>query len=287
MQYREQVTDLIRRRRSWRSYSNEAVSADQIGQINSFIESLDPPPFGTALRFSLVDAHVPDKKRMPGTYGVIKGARNILAGAMKRSPMDYEDFGYSFESIILFCTQLGLGTCWMGGTFNRSLFGLKIGVGPDEIIPAVSPVGKPLAARSVLDSFFALSAGSKDRKAFIERFFGNNLLSPMDEKQAGKYREALEMVRLAPSAMNKQPWRVVLKDGCFHFFLARTAGYSTIFSEVDLQRMDIGIAMFHFEAATRQLNLTGSWQKMDDSHGIFCPRGVEYRVSWVLPQGTQ
>lgn len=282
MQYREQVTDLIRRRRSWRSYSNEAVSAEQVGQINSFIESLGPPPFGTALRFALVDAHVPDKKRMPGTYGVIKGAGNILVGALKHSPMDFEDYGYSFESIILFCTQLGLGTCWMGGTFNRSLFGLKIGIASDEIIPAVSPVGKPLAARSILDSLFALSAGSKDRKAFGERFFANNLLSPLDGEQAGKYREALEMVRLAPSAMNKQPWRVVFKDGCFHFFLARTSGYSKIFSEVDLQRIDLGIAMFHFESTARQLHLPGAWQKMDDSHGIFCPRGVEYLVSWVL-----
>ncbi len=282
MQYREPVTDLIRRRRSWRSYSDEAVSADQMGQISSFIESLDPPPFGTRLRFSLVEAHLPEKKHMPGTYGVVKGARNILVGALKPSPMDFEDFGYSFEAIILFCTQLGLGTCWMGGTFNRSLFGRKIDLGPDEVIPAVSPVGKPLAARSVLDSLFALSAGSKDRKAFSERFFINSLLSPLNEEQAGRYREALEMVRLAPSATNRQPWRVVLKDGSHHFFLARTTGYSRIFSGVDLQRVDMGIAMFHFEAAARQLNLPGKWQKLDESHGIFCPRGVEYRASWVV-----
>lgn len=279
--YNEPVTDLIRRRKSWRSYREEPLSPDQAGQIRDFIKSIDPPPFGTSLRFELVDAHLPEKKRMPGTYGVIKGARHILVGAMKPSPMDFEDFGYSFESIILLCTQLGLGTCWMGGTFNRTLFGLLIGLKDGEIIPAVSPVGHPASSRFLLDSIFALSAGSRSRRSFGEMFFSKDFSSPMDASQAGEYGQALEMVRLAPSAMNKQPWRIVAAGGCFHFFLARSTMYRKIFPDVDLQRIDMGIAMFHFESTALASGLAGSWQRMDASHGIRPPRGDEYRVSWV------
>lgn len=282
--YREPVTDLIRRRRSWRSYLERPLSPEQIGQINRFIESMDPPPFGANLRFGLFDAHLPEKKRMPGTYGVIKGAEHILIGAMKPSPMDFEDFGYSFESIILFCTQLGLGTCWMGGTFKRTLFGLLIGLRDGETIPAVSPVGEPASSRSLLDSLFALSAGSKNRKPFSELFFSRDFSTPMSEQQAGEYAQALEMVRLAPSATNKQPWRIVAAGDSFHFFLARSAVYKTIFFEADLQRIDMGIAMFHFESAARASGLAGSWQRRDASHGILLPRNVEYRASWVAPQ---
>ncbi|HQG30687.1 MAG TPA: nitroreductase family protein [Deltaproteobacteria bacterium] len=279
--YHEQVTDLIRRRRSWRSYLERPLSPGQIGQINRFIESMDPPPFGTNLRFGLVDAHLPEKKRMPGTYGIIKGARHILVGAMTSSPMDFEDFGYSFESIILFCTELGLGTCWMGGTFNRTLFGLLIGLKDGETIPAVSPVGEPASSRSLLDSLFVLSAGSKSRKPFPELFFSRDFSTPMSEPQAGEYAQALEMVRLAPSAANKQPWRIVAAGDSFHFFLARSTAYRKIFPEADLQRIDMGIAMFHFESAARASGLAGSWQRMDASHGICLPRNVEYRISWV------
>ncbi len=43
---------------------------------------------------------------MPGTYGVIKGAGVFLVGAMERGHRDMEDFGYLFEQIILFATEL-------------------------------------------------------------------------------------------------------------------------------------------------------------------------------------
>lgn len=279
--YDEPVTDLVRRRKSWRSYREEALSPEQIERINRFIESIDPPPFETSVRFGLFDAHLPEKRRMPGTYGIIKGARHILVGAMDPSPMDFEDFGYSLESIILFCTQLGLGTCWMGGTFNRTLFGLLIGLKDREVIPAVSPVGHPASSRSLLDSLFVLSAGSKNRKPFRELFFYESFSNPMDESLAGQFAHVFEMVRLAPSAMNKQPWRIVAAGGSFHFFLARSAGYKRIFTEADLQRIDMGIAMFHFESAARDSGLAGSWQRMEASHGIRPPQGFEYRASWA------
>lgn len=279
--YDEPVTDLIRRRRSWRSYLDEPLPPEQTVQINRFVESLDSPPFGTGVRFGLVDAHLPEKKRMPGTYGVVKGARHILIGAMKSSPMGFEDFGYSFESIILFCTQLGLGTCWMGGTFNRSHFGALFGLKDGEVIPAVSPVGHPASSRTILDSLFVLGAGSRGRKPFGELFFSKDFSNPLGEPQAGSYAQVLEMVRLAPSAGNKQPWRIVAAGSSFHFFLARSALYGKIFPEADLQRIDMGIAMFHFESAARASGLAGSWQRMDPSPGIHHPPHVEYRLSWI------
>ncbi len=36
--------------------------------------------------------------------------------------------------------------------------------------------------------------------------------------------EILEMVRWAPSAVNKQPWRIVYKDGTYHFYEKKDAG---------------------------------------------------------------
>jgi len=72
------------------------------------------------------------------------------------------------------------------------------------------------------------------------------------------------MVRRAPSASNKQPWRIVRdRDrGNFHFILERTKNYYRNWKIVgmeDLQRVDMGIAMHHFEAAAAELKLKGSW----------------------------
>jgi nitroreductase len=267
---------------SWRSYRDIPLKPEDKGRIEEFITSMAPPPFGTRVRLAIADSHLPGKQRMPGTYGIIKGARTILVGALTPSPMGEEDFGWAFEAAILCCTSLGLGTCWMGGTMDRGLFGRLIGLDAGELIPAVSPVGVMESSRTIVDSLFALGAGSRKRKPFSELFFTKGFSTPMDESSAGEYAEVLRMVRLAPSSTNRQPWRVVSRDGCFHFFLARTAGYKAISPQVvDLQRVDMGIAMLHFEVTARQLGLEGSWSRRDGTHGVTSPAGVEYRFSWT------
>ncbi len=279
--YTEPVTELIRRRKSWRSYRREHLADDLKDRIQGFIDSLDAPPFGSTLRFRLVDSPVPEKTRTPGTYGVIRGARHTLVGVARPSPAAWEDFGYSFESIILFCTGLGLGTCWMGGTFSRDYYGRAVDLTPDEVIPAVSPVGYVAGKRSILDSLFVMGAGSKNRKPFAELFFRDDFSTPFDPAGAGAYGEALEMVRLAPSASNRQPWRVVVTETGVHFFLSRTPGYRRLFSQLDLQCIDMGIAMFHFSSAASSLGITGGWRRQEHQPGIGMPGTLEYRVSWV------
>ncbi|OPZ27953.1 MAG: Nitroreductase family protein [Deltaproteobacteria bacterium ADurb.BinA179] len=279
--YPEPVTDLIRRRKSWRSYRREPLSEELKSSIRGFIASLDPPPFGSSVRLELVDAPLHDRSWTPGTYGVVRGASHMLVGILKPSDMAFEDFGYCFESAILYCTALNLGTCWIGGTFSRDYYGRAAGITSGEMIPVVSPVGYVTEKRSILDSVFALSAGSKNRRPFSDLFFKSDFSTPLDKQEAGEHAEALEMVRLAPSAKNKQPWRVAAKNGGFHFFLSRSTGYRSLFPEVDLQRIDMGIAMFHFSSTAASLGLAGSWKRMESSHGISAPKSLEYRASWI------
>ena len=49
--------------------------------------------------------------------------------------------GYSLEKVILYCTSLGLGTVWLGGTFNKGNFAKAVNLKENEILPIVSPVG--------------------------------------------------------------------------------------------------------------------------------------------------
>jgi hypothetical protein len=93
-------------------------------------------------------------------------------------------------------------------------------------------------------------------------------------------------VRWAPSASNKQPWRIVRNENAFHFYLSRTKGYgkgSLLFSLlriVDLQRVDLGIAMCHFELTARELGFAGRWAVQDPDIAKPDDR-TEYIVSWI------
>ncbi|MCX6554510.1 MAG: nitroreductase, partial [Candidatus Aminicenantes bacterium] len=91
----------------------------------------------------------------------------------------------------------------------------------------------------------------------------------------------LECVRLAPSASNRQPWRILQQDGAFHFFLSRDKAYSAMMPHVDLQRIDLGIAMCHFQLSAAELGLAGGWQD-EDPRLPATPANYEYIVSFVI-----
>ncbi len=272
--------EIIRNRTSRRSYKPEILSDKIQDQIDEILKTIPAGPFGTDSSFRLIHKSMAtDRKIKLGTYGFISGAQYFIVGKTVSDIEAFIDFGYRMEWIILQLTGLGLGTCWLGGTFTRSEFARLVNLQENEVISAITPVGHATEKRSIRDRLIRLGAGSKNRKPWSEMFFNGDFDHPSDNKQIGDYSTVLEMVRLAPSASNKQPWRVVQSDNACHFYLQRTAGYSRMFPAIDLQRVDIGIAMCHFELSARELQLSGYWQIADP--GLALPQGTEYILSWI------
>jgi nitroreductase len=277
------ITEIIKARRSCRSYTDQVIDAGMKSRINQFIGSMKTGPFGNSARFVLMDdIFSGEHKDMKlGTYGVIRGADNYLAGAITTGEGHLEDYGYLMENIVLFLTENGLGTCWLGGFFNRSEFSRVLGIKPDEVVPAVTPVGYASPKISIVDRVIRRGAGSDSRKPREELFFEDDPDTPLTADAAGKYGAPLEMLRLGPSASNKQPWRVIKEKGRnnYRFYLKRSAGYSQLYKALDLQKLDIGIAMSHFDLTAKELPLPGHWEV--EKNAVNAVPGMEYIVSWV------
>jgi nitroreductase len=280
------ILDVIRARSSWRSYDGRPLEPEDRARLEEFLSSLDAGPFGNAVRLALVEASAKDRAELKRlvTYGWIRGARTFVVGAVRRGPMDLEDYGYVFERAILEATALGLGTCWLATLFNRSGFAARIELADDEILPAVSPVGYVPASRTAADATTRFFAGSKKRKPWEDLFFAGDFGTPLAVEAAGPYAEALEMVRLAPSASNRQPWRLVKEAGrdVFRLFLCRSAVYGRFSAGVagaDLQRIDVGIACCHFELAARELGLAGKWERFAPP-ALALPARTTYVATW-------
>ncbi len=278
MEYNASVIELIKKRVSWRNYLKKPVEKSLLEKIELFMTNLGPSPFGSKIRFKIFHDSLEGKKTVPGSYGFIKRAETFMAGAVEKSEKDMEDFGYLFEKIILFATDLDISTCWIGGFFNRSSYGEKIEITPEEVMPAVSPLGYPAKRRALLDSIMYHSIRAKDRKPWETLFFSENMNKPLKPDSLNEYATPLEMLRLAPSSCNRQPWRIVHKNGFYHFFLFREDWYKKVF-QVDLQRIDMGIAMCHFELAAKSAGLSGKWVTMDADVSPL-PEMHEYVVSW-------
>jgi hypothetical protein len=280
------ITEIIRGRFSCRTYLETPIDKGTRQRLLDFMEACPSGPFGSRPRFCLVAATENDFSALRGlgTYGFIRGASGFILGAVEPAEKDLEDYGYLMERILLFATALDLGTCWLGGTFTQNSFARKISLTGDEVMPAVASIGYIADPEKAQGGFIHHYAGAHNRQAWEKLFFDRQFGVPLAPEDAGQYAIPLEMVRLAPSASNKQPWRIVRDGSVWHFYLGRTPGYRDGFFQVllnlvDLQRMDMGIAMCHFELTAREAGLKGEW--IVEEPRIEKPDGLtEYTVSW-------
>ena len=281
--------DHIRSRVSIRSYNPVPLGeTDTIALRQTLLESV-PGPFGGHPRFVLIDsASVALKRRkIIGTYGVIRNAPAFVVGALRPGVFAFVDYGYCMEGIILAATGLGLGTCWLGGIFDRGAAARVLELEENEVVPAATPVGRGAPGRrTMMERIIRGSAGSSSRKPFGELFFDGGFDRPLEPDGAGPWAEVLECVRIGPSASNKQPWRIVRTEGpsrpAFHLYLKENHAYSRAVPGVLLQDLDMGIAMRHFEAAARALGLSGRWSRADPDPVLSDPP-LRYIASWTDP----
>ncbi len=274
------IIETMRLRVSCRTFGDIAIEPDKMERLAESLASNAKAPFGNKVRFELINFDHLEMRELKtlGTYGVIKGARQFIAGALVDQPRAMEDFGYCMEKNILTATAMGLGTCWLVGTFKRSGFAERMNLAKGELLPAVTPIGYPGDSRSLIDRFFRISAGSDKRKPWEELFYDGGMETPLDGKSAGGYATPLACVRIGPSASNKQPWRIIRDNDSYHFYLKKTPGYGRIVEPVKLQNIDMGIAMCHFELASREAGLNGLW-KIEDP--LIQSGDLEYIVSWM------
>jgi hypothetical protein len=278
MPYTNPITQLIQRRYSCRTYADRPIEASLRQRLEGFLARSEPSPFGTTARFVLIAATPEDPQALRGlgTYGFVKRPAGYVVAAVKSGQRDMEDLGYLMEHIVLYATDLGLGTCWLGGAFTQSRFADRIALHASESLPAVIAVGHIAGQPRWVDRLMRLGVGSDERKPWKALFFERTFATPLSHETSGVYTVPLDMVRAAPSASNRQPWRIVRDDARWHFYLQRTPTSG----KPHLQRLDIGIAMCHWALTVRERGLQGEWTV--DQPPIATPDpGTTYVATWL------
>lgn len=271
-----QIIETIKRRRSVRTYQDKALEPDVREKLQRYMDSLENP-FGQPVKKYMIDKKVATEGERLGTYGLIKGANTFLGISVPDTDLAHVAAGYEFENLILEATALGLGTVWLAATFNREGFASAMGIPKDELFPAISPVGYPAAKRSLTESLMRTAMRSSTRKEWDTLFFLNDFRTPLTKEMAGDYAEPLEMVRLAPSDKNTQPWQVLKSGNSFHFYVVRKSGISR--EEEIIKRVDAGIALSHFHQTALELGLKGHFRQAEQA-SVERPQNSCYIISW-------
>jgi len=229
-------------RKSRRHYIAEPIPAETAETLLTLVKEINRE---TGLHLQMVFDHGEAFSGLRKSYGLFSGVQNylVLAGNITK-PNSYEKMGYYGEKWVLLATSLGLGTCWVAGTYDKK--SIHCHLEEDEEIAAVIPFGNYLEKETLFTKVL--------RKQMHRNTKGIDELLYAVDQPPNWVLKAMKYVVKAPSAANRQPVKFTYSEG---LVMAAIPGESIA------QQLDLGIAKLHFELGTNG----GTWQW--GSGGIF------------------
>ncbi|MDR3293834.1 MAG: hypothetical protein LBT20_07030 [Clostridiales bacterium] len=135
-----------------------------------------------------------------------------------------ENVGFVGELLSLYLHTIGVGTCWWGmkkpDRTYRTEDGLSFCISMSAGIPTGSLTRTPDG-------------------------FKRNAVTEIANESDG----LIEAVRVAPSAMNNQPWKIEKKGNAYHFYIKKPKNLLERFFLAEMRKIDTGIAMAHLYVA--------------------------------------
>lgn len=245
------IIEIIKQRRSVRSFNGQPLSQTHREQLLEAIEKATSP-FGGSVSIRLKEFDLKGEYK-PSTYGVIKDATDFFLLGIADDEASALTAGFRFEQVVLRAWELGLGTCWIAATFKGSEFDRGESWPDGETLRIICPVGVAVK-QSLMEKMTRLTLGSKNRKPFDELFFDGDFKTPLSPDS--RYGLALQMMRLAPSSTNSQPWRALVAADTVHFYYKPKSGASVL---------DCGIGLCHFFLTEQYQKHEGEFHKVADA----------------------
>jgi len=231
-----QLRQAIAKRRSRRQYLKKPISLDDVAHLQSVINNINS--YDNGYRIVLVT----DDKQPFVREPIFHNANNYIALISDTTdPNAAEKLGYYGEYLILEATRLGLGTCWVGGTFRKDR--VDIALNQNEEVCLIAAIGVSPAHLSIRERLIHFMSHRKSKTVDQLSRITSGSTAP------DWYYQGMKAVERAPSAVNEQPVTITL-DGD-----EVTATYESKLRPKRYSLVNLGIAKLHFELGAGR----GSW----------------------------
>lgn len=285
------LLEAIQQRRSIRNYCDKPIPQEIIDKIHEYTNSkeLMAGPFGNSFKIVVLQKKMGDA---PGTYGYIKNAPAVLAGVANYEKYILFELAYVFHGLVLYLVSQGLQTCWVGASFKHDDIVEAGGVEENEIVPAIAFFGYQKENKNgerqkhTLEKVMLKKLKPHSRKPLEEFGFLHDFTTPLTEETAGMFAEALNVAKLAPSAQNKQSWRVVVaNDNTIHFYVEKQlmsmVGDGFRKYACPPEYVENGIFARHFAIYMEDKGRKGKFS-IDDPNIALPTSDWEYIVTWRM-----
>ncbi|MBU9742214.1 nitroreductase family protein [Lachnospiraceae bacterium ASD3451] len=245
-------------RRSVRNFRMDPLNEKSMSGISRYKEELIP-------LFAEIDTKIEIISNLDNQAGIkgmftVKAPYYLLFYSEEREGY-LQNAGYMAQQMVLYLFSRGIGSCYQG--MARLTEG------------EVDRQGRILT----LVIAFGEAKGELRRKPADAKRLDLQELCVFKEEPGRSERELLDAARLAPSAMNGQPWRFVVYGNRIHVFM-RKSGHFTYRSR-KWERVDMGIVLAHLMIAIDDLWIDAVMSRLENITHKTVPNN-EYVISVVL-----
>lgn len=233
------IDKIIAERRSVRSFNTNEPMSEKEAEILRAAFADAKSPFGGKVSVELKKFDIEGAFK-PSTYGTISGASWYFLMGTDSTEESQLSLGFRMEQVVLKATSIGLGTCWIAATFKGTTFADAAEFPADTPLQVVMPVGYPAEKKSMKEKLMRATLGSSKRKPMSDLFIVS---------EGSEFYKPLEMMRLAPSSTNSQPWRGEVDGDTVYFYYENKSEASIL---------DLGIGLSHFYLAAKENGIEGN-----------------------------
>lgn len=227
--------EAIYARSSVRKYRMEPLDEKMLKDISAFIERIEPLFHGIKTSVNIINT-LKDKNKFTGIANV--KAPYYLAFYSENKEKSEMNAGYILQQIALYLTVKGLGTCYQGMAKKK-----------DKRMEEEGMSCQMMMAFGLPKRFNLTKDHEAKRLTMAE-------LCAYKDPPGSDIKELLETARLAPSALNGQPWRFVVYENRFHIFSKKPVGAHGLFHKQS--ELEFGILLANVMVAADEL-----WVEVD------------------------
>lgn len=188
-----------------------------------------------------------------GYYGkMIEAPSYISMDLLDENDESYIFGAYYMEELITKLQEIGLGSCWITikeveGGLTDSIFFKSEGH-----VNFILGIGYPKPEINIGIQEFSTRLGLEDF-IFIEDFKNKASIEMLESYGLD---DLFYYLRYAPSTMNKQPWRFLIKNGKIELFVEDFEGKSNL--------LDAGIIMYYYVKLAESNGINATWKLEGD-----------------------
>ncbi len=243
--------DVIFKRKSIRKYNLAPLDEKTLEDIATYMNKVKPMYEDIKVEMKIVTQEVVKSLLL------IKAPYYILVSSENKEGY-LTNVGFMLQQVDLFLSANGLGSCWVGTAQPK----------------------KEIVKESELEYVIALAFGNPTENLYRESALEFKRKTIEEIKDTNERDKFIESARLAPSAVNSQPWFFKIDNNKIHAYCVKSNFVKAIIYR-RMNQIDIGIGICHLWIAARHFGKDLECI-IDREAAANSPAGYYYIVSLLI-----